>query len=74
MTEQFAEAQYKGPYHPPEADYLACGRASIPADRNNVEGVAFWLRFAGRCSDRSLMQFVWQGKRYDPMGQKLAEG
>ena len=74
MTEQFAEAQYKGPYNPPEDDYLAWGRASIPADRTNVEGVASWLRFAGRCSDRSLMQFVWQGKRYDPVGQKLAEG
>ena len=39
-----------------------------------LEGVASYLRFAGHCSDRSLMQFVWQGQRYDPMGQKLGEG
>ena len=74
MEPQFAEAQYQGPFNPPEDDYLAWGRASIPADRTTVEGVASWLRFAGRCSDRSLMQFVWQGQCYDPMGQKLAEG
>ena len=74
MTEQFAEAQYEGQWNPPEDDCLAWGRASIPADRTTVEGVASWLRFAGRCSDRVLMQFVWQGQRYDPMGQKLTEG
>ena len=74
MEEQFAEAQYQGPYNPPEDDYPAWGRASVPADRTTAEGVASYLRFAGRCSDRSLMQFVWQGRRYDLMGQKLAEG
>ena len=63
MTEQFVQAQYQGPYNPPEDDYLAWGRASIPADRTTAEGVSSWLRFAGRCSDRSLMQFVWKGQR-----------
>ena len=26
----------------------------------------------GRISDRALMQFICQGQRYDPMGQKLS--
>jgi len=74
MTEQFAQAEYKGPLNPPEDHYLAWRRASIPADRTTVEGMASYLRFAGRCSDRVLMQFVWRGQHYDPMGQKLTEG
>ncbi len=74
MTKQTAEAQYQGPFNPPEDDYLAWGRASIPADRTTVEGVASYLRFAGRCSDRNLEQFTWKGQRYNPMGQPLTEG
>ena len=74
MEQQFAEAQYQGPFNPPEDDYLAWNTIDIPADRTIAEGVASYLRFAGRCSDRSLIQFVWKGQRYDPMGQKLAEG
>ena len=74
MTEEFAEAQYQGPFNPPEDDYLAWGWASIPADRTTAEGVTSYLRFTCRCSDRSPMQFIWQGQRYDPMGQKLTEG
>ena len=73
MEQQFAEALYEGEWNPPP-DYLAWGQVGIPADRTTPEGVASYLRFAGRCSDRSLMQFVWQGQRYDPMGQKLGEG
>ena len=42
MEEQFAEAQYEGQWNPLEDDYLAWGRASIPADRSTVEGVASW--------------------------------
>ena len=70
MTEQFAEAQYEGQWNPPP-DYLAWGQVGIPADRTTPEGVASYPRFGGRISDRVLMQFVWQGQRYDPMGQKL---
>ena len=73
MTEQFVQAQYQGPYNPPADDYLAWGRASIPADRTTAEGVASYPRFGGRISNRVLMQFVWQGQRYDTMGQPLAE-
>ena len=72
MQQQFAEAQYQGPFNPPEDDYLAWNTIAIPADRTTVEGVASYLRFASRCSDCSLMQFVWQGQRYDPMGQQLS--
>ena len=71
MTEQFVQAQYQGPYNPPEDDYLAWNKITVPANRTTPEGVASYLRFGGRISDRVLMQFVWQGQRYDPMGQKL---
>ena len=74
MTEQFAEAQYEGQWNQPEDDYLAWNQISVPANRTTPEGVASYLRFGGRISDRVLMQFVWQGQRYDPMGQPLAEG
>ena len=71
MTEQPVDAQYEGPFNPPEDDYLAWDQISDPADRTTPEGVASYLRFGGRISDRVLMQFVWKGERYDPMGQKL---
>ena len=35
---------------------------------NPPEGVAPYLRFGGRISDRVLMQFAWKGQRYDPWG------
>ena len=73
MKEQIAEAQYEGEWNPPEDDYLAWNTIDIPADRTTSEGVASYLRFGGRISERVLMQFVWKGQRYDPMGQKLAE-
>ena len=72
MTEQFAEAQYEGQWNPPEDDYLAWQTIGIPEDRTTPEGVASYLRFGGRISDRVLMQFVWQGPRYDPMGHPAA--
>ena len=71
MAEQFAEAQYEGEWNPPEDDYLAWNTIGIPEDRATPEGVASYLRYGGRISDRVLMQFVWKGQRYDPMGQKL---
>ena len=74
MAEQPVDAQYEGPFNPPEDDYLAWDQISVPADRTTPEGVASYLRFGGRISDRVLMQFVWQGQRYDPMGQKLTKG
>ena len=74
MTEQIAKAQYEGPHNPPEDDYLAWDQISVPANRTTPEGVASYLRFGRRISDRILRQFVWQGQRYDPMGQKLTEG
>ena len=60
MTEQFAEAQYEVQWNPPP-DYLAWDTIGIPEDRTTAEGVASYLRFGGRISDRVLMQFVWQG-------------
>ena len=74
MTEQIAKAQYEGPHNPPEDDYLAWDQISVPANRTTPEGVASYLRFAGRCSDRNLEQFIWKGQRYSPMGQPLTEG
>ena len=73
MTEQTAEAQYEGEWNPPEDDYLAWNQISVPADRTTAEGVASYLRFGGRISDRVLMQFVWRGQRFDAMGRKLTE-
>ncbi|WP_197463300.1 hypothetical protein [Prochlorococcus sp. MIT 1306] len=49
------------------------GRVGIPADRTTAEGVASYLRFGGRISDRVLKQFVWQRQRYEPMGQKRSD-
>ena len=72
MAAQFAEAQYEGEWNPPEDAYLAWDQISVPADRTTPEGVASYLRFGGRISDRVLMQFVWQGQRYDPMGHPAA--
>ena len=71
MKEEFVQAQYQGPFNPPEDDSLAWGRASIPVDRTTAEGVTSYLRFACRCSDRNLRQFIWKGQRYDSMGEKL---
>ena len=72
MTDQFAEALYEGEWNPPP-DYLAWGQVGIPADRTTPEGVASYLRFGGRISDRVLMQFVWQGQLYGPMGEQLKD-
>ena len=71
MEQRFAEAHNEGEWSRPEDGYLAWNRIGIPADRTTPEGVASYLCFGGRISDRVLMQFVWQGERYDPMGQKL---
>ena len=73
-TEYFAEAQYKGPDNPVEDDYLAWGKFSIPLAKVDSPGhVAAHLRFSGRLSNNSLQQFIWQGRRFDAMGRKLAE-
>ena len=75
MEELFAEAQYEGECNPPEDDYLACHQVSIPEARADSPGnMASYLRFGGRLSNRVLMQFVWKGQRYDPMGRKLTKG
>jgi len=73
VEQQFAEALFEGEWNLPP-DYLAWGQVGIPAGRTSLEGVASHLRSGGCISARVLMQFVWQGQRYDPMGQKLAEG
>ena len=75
MEELFAEAQYEGECNPPEDDCLAWHQVSIPEARADSPGnVASYLRFGGRLSNRVLMQFVWKGQRYDPMGRKLTKG
>ena len=72
MTEQIAKAQYEGPHNPPEDDYLAWDDYSIPPEKtDSPEHVASYLRFGGRLSDRALMQFIWQGQRYDLMGRPI---
>jgi hypothetical protein len=43
-----------------------------PADRTTPEGVASYLRFGGRISDRVLEDFIWKGKTYDAMGRPSA--
>ena len=74
MTRQIARAQYEGPYNSAKDDYLAWADCSIPPEKAvSPEHVASYLRFGGRISDRALMQLIWQGQRYDPMGQKLTE-
>ncbi|WP_415409810.1 hypothetical protein ACLM45_13630 [Synechococcus sp. A10-1-5-9] len=42
-----------------------------PADRTTPEGIASYLRFGGRISDRVLQHFTWNGQTYDAMGQPL---
>ena len=72
LTAQIAKAQYEGEWNPPEDDYLAWNDCSIPPEKtDSPEHVASHLRFRGRISDRVLMQFIWQGQRYDPMGRPI---
>ena len=42
-----------------------------PADRTTPSGVASYLRFGGRISDRVLQRFTWNGQTYDAMGKPL---
>ena len=42
-----------------------------PENRLTAEGVASYLRFGGRISDRALRYFAWQGKTFDAMGKEL---
>lgn len=62
------------------AEAIYEGRAGIetllidpPANRITPEGVASYLRFGGRISDRVLRGFTWAGERYTAMGQLEAE-
>ena len=73
MEQQFAEAQYEGGHNCPEDDYLAWNTIGIPAHRTTPEGVASYLQFGGRISDRVLAQFVWKGEGFDPLGQRLKD-
>jgi len=40
----------------------------VPPDRTTPEGVASYLRYGGRITDRVLKSFSWNGQRFDSMG------